>query len=183
MQIEQLLRNTLAIFDRPSRIVTFLDDSIQKISKYGNLFLLYLSQNRPLLAILRGAECLLAVGQGKRCVDWINSSREGIRDEEVALVRNLINNDADSNPEHLDELLEKAKVLAEVEERNEHLAGKRRLLSAFAARNITFDPAIVFSDPESFEWSQIEVKLEWLQQVCFVSNIDIQLCLEFLNHP
>ncbi|VDO52384.1 unnamed protein product [Onchocerca flexuosa] len=106
-------------------------------------------------AIIRGAECLVELGRGRQCMDWLK-----------------INYKSDSD--YLNELYAKAQQLAIIEERDERkkrreaekdLFAKQRLLSAFKKRNINFQPAISFDNPELFEWSQIEVQLSSLKEV------------------
>lgn len=45
---------------------------------------------------------------------------------------------------------------------------KQLLLLALKERKINVRPSICFDDPELFDWSQIEVQLEFLDEVfCF----------------
>ncbi|KHN83228.1 Tetratricopeptide repeat protein 4 [Toxocara canis] len=120
-----------------------------------------------LKAIIRCAECLIKMGYGKQCIEWIDSSK-------VLLAKspsNSLEGEADRRVEQLkrvDELRLQAVQSAIIEERDERKAKavmakemqkKKRLLAAFAARNLHFKPTIHFDDASLFEWSQIEVRL------------------------
>uniref|UniRef100_A0A915PVA5 Cns1/TTC4 wheel domain-containing protein n=1 Tax=Setaria digitata TaxID=48799 RepID=A0A915PVA5_9BILA len=120
-------------------------------------------------AIIRGAECLVELGRGKQCIDWLKSTKEN-HQEGVFIP---YNHDHKSDFKYFNELYEKAERLVLVEERNERkrrrnvekdLMAKQRLLMAFKERNIDFRPTICFDDPELFEWSQIDVQLSWLKE-------------------
>ncbi|VDM93353.1 unnamed protein product [Onchocerca ochengi] len=120
-------------------------------------------------AIIRGAECLVELGRGKQCMDWLKISEENSKRK-----THVIYNDCKSDSHYLNELYAKAQQLAIVEERDERkkrreaekdLIAKQRLLSALKERNINFQPAISFDNPELFEWSQIEVQLASLKEV------------------
>ncbi|KAI1721722.1 tetratricopeptide repeat protein 4 [Ditylenchus destructor] len=121
-------------------------------------------------AILRGAECLLELGYGKQCIEWINSSlaatqrenQEGTTFDEKTMST-------------LEDLQNKAKRLALAEERNNRqkrinsakdARRKQDLLMAFRERNLRFKPKLQISDNngELFEWSDLEVQLSQLDK-------------------
>ncbi|KAM3724259.1 Tetratricopeptide repeat protein [Dirofilaria immitis] len=120
-------------------------------------------------AIVRGAECLIELGRGKQCIDWLKISKENSKRETSV----LYNYDYKLDSDYLNELYTKAQQLALVEERDERkkrqdaakdLIAKQQLLLAFKERNINFKPTLCFDNPELFEWSQIEVQLTWLTE-------------------
>ncbi|EFO17429.2 hypothetical protein LOAG_11070 [Loa loa] len=120
-------------------------------------------------AIIRGAECLVELGRGKQCIDWLQSSKEHCKNEKFI----PCNRSRKVDDDYINELYEKAQQLVLVEERNERkrrqnaakdLSAKQRLLSAFKVRDINFRPPICFDNPELFEWSQIEVQLASLKE-------------------
>ncbi|VDN07479.1 unnamed protein product [Thelazia callipaeda] len=119
-------------------------------------------------AIIRGAECLIELGRGKQCLDWLRTSDDYFDTKESIPPYKGSN----TGIERFNNLYKKALQLSTVEERNERkkrleatkdLDEKRILLSAFAERNIKFRPELPLHDPQSFEWSMIEVDLPWLK--------------------
>ncbi|CAG9535303.1 unnamed protein product [Cercopithifilaria johnstoni] len=119
-------------------------------------------------AIIRGAKCLVELGRGRQCMDWLKGCR-------LFLIIHFkcMYLDYKSKYAWVNELFETALELAVIEERDERrrrqdaakdLRAKHRLLLAFKERNINFQPIICFDNPELFEWSQIEVQLAFLKE-------------------
>ncbi|CAJ0575433.1 unnamed protein product, partial [Mesorhabditis spiculigera] len=114
-----------------------------------------------LKAVVRGADCLLDLGYGQQCLDWIESSR-----------KNKLEGDQ-KNFDALDEAEKKAKERAVVEERNarkersqrnKDLAEKKKMLDALKSRAIRFKPPIDLASPELFEWNYLEAQLPQLRE-------------------
>ncbi|KAI1728826.1 tetratricopeptide repeat protein 4 [Ditylenchus destructor] len=121
-------------------------------------------------AILRGAECLLDLGYGKQCIEWINSSLAAAQGEkkEAAIFD-------EKTLSTLEDLQNKAKRLVLAEELNSrqkrmHSAKdsrrKQDLLEAFRERKLRFQPKLQTgeNDGELFEWSDLEVQLNQLDK-------------------
>ncbi|KAL3993683.1 TPR repeat family protein [Acanthocheilonema viteae] len=131
-------------------------------------------------AIIRGAECLVELGRGRQCVDWL----KGIGEHHKTKKFIIYSHNYKSKYECINDLFETALQLAVIEERDERkrrqdvakdLRAKQRLLLAFKKRNINFQPVISFDNPELFEWSQIEVQLPFLKESekVYVDDCDI----------
>lgn len=118
-------------------------------------------------AVIRCAECLIELGFGKQCLEWIQTSKDAIEKAEQESA-----DEKRTEKNCLDELRARAVQCALVEERDarkkklmlaKEVAAKKRLLDTFAARRLCFEPKIDFSDPSLFEWSQVEVRLPQTQ--------------------
>ncbi|KAK6102853.1 TPR repeat family protein [Brugia pahangi] len=131
-------------------------------------------------AVIRGAECLVELGRGKQCMDWLKGSKEYYKAAKCI----SYNHTHKADDDYVNELYEKAQHLALIEDRNERkrrhdyakdLTEKQRLLSAFKVRDINFRPPLCYDNPEFFEWSQVEVQLPVLRKTerVYVDNCGI----------
>uniref|UniRef100_A0A0R3S4L7 Wheel domain-containing protein n=1 Tax=Elaeophora elaphi TaxID=1147741 RepID=A0A0R3S4L7_9BILA len=123
-------------------------------------------------AIIRGAKCLVELGRGKQCMDWLKDIKDNCPRKKLIPYSTLSLN-CESDYDCINELFNTALQLSITEERDERkrrqdaakdLRAKERLLLAFKERNISFQPTICFDNPELFEWSQIEIQWAFLEE-------------------
>ncbi|KAH7701463.1 Protein C17G10.2 [Aphelenchoides avenae] len=124
-------------------------------------------------AILRCAECLLELGYGERCLQWVEFNLASLMEESTKPENSEKAAEIEKCLETLDGLRKEAVRKVMEEKRNarremllakQDLEKKRNLLGAFKARNLRFRPPILLDDPDVFEWSQIAVELPQLNQ-------------------
>ncbi|MFH4974569.1 hypothetical protein AB6A40_001278 [Gnathostoma spinigerum] len=132
----------------------------------GSLFNIYLSFNFH--AIIRCAECLLELGYGRQCLEWIDSSEAGLNISH--------NSGSEQKPvwhDCMKKLRQNAEKCAIREERDQRkaarelemdLAAKSRLLSSLESRHLHFRPRFSFRNPSMFEWSFLEVRLPQIHE-------------------
>uniref|UniRef100_A0A915ES53 Cns1/TTC4 wheel domain-containing protein n=1 Tax=Ditylenchus dipsaci TaxID=166011 RepID=A0A915ES53_9BILA len=114
-----------------------------------------------LKAIRRGAECLLEMGYGKQCLEWINSSIEeevvhSLEDLRIKAKQLLVKQERDARQQ-------KARNSADSKK-------KQALLAAFEQRQIGFQPALCLDDRDDglFDWSALEVRIGQFDKVPLV---------------
>lgn len=125
-----------------------------------------------LKAVCRGADCLLKLGYGRECIDWIENARKAYafaretEEEEISKLEK-------KQLEDLELLRHESFKVAEIEERNERraraeerkdLEEKTLLLKALSDRKLNLRPRLPFHNPELMDWSLLEVNLPQTSQ-------------------
>lgn len=145
-------------------------------------------------AVIRAAECLIELGYGQQCLDWLDSSKAQIN----SYVKSATEDEGKSNYENfltrMAELENLARHCQLVEEKNarkekltlaKELTKKKKLLNAFKERALTFKPCFSMDDPSLFEWSHIEVRLPQTEshQMVYLDERDLLQWPLLIQYP